>query len=130
LLAFSLGLLLAHDGGYPPRLVSMHRRLTFAAVIAIAACYVLWTRVEQSGAPRMAYRGLLGGSLLVLSVGAHFGGSLSRGDAYLFEFEPGFVKRALGVAEAKPAGSAAAPPQAAAEPLVYRDVVAPILGKY
>src|SRR5689334_13461249 len=62
LLAFSFGLLLAHDGGYPTKLVSMHRRLTLAAVIAIAASYGLWSRVEQGAAPRVAYRGLLGAS--------------------------------------------------------------------
>jgi uncharacterized membrane protein len=124
--AFGLGLLLAHDGGYPAKLVSMHRRLTLAAVLAIALNLALWARVEQGRLPRVVYRGVLLAALGLLSVGAHFGGSLSRGENYLFEFAPAFVQRLLHL---QPPKRDAPPPTKAppsAEPLVYKDVVAPI----
>jgi uncharacterized membrane protein len=129
-LAFGLGLLLAHDGGYPLKLVTWHRRLTLLAVLAIAACYPLWTRVERGVVPRVAYRAWLGVTVGVISVGAHFGGSLSRGENYLFQFAPGFVQRLAGVAPAEPAAASSAAANTApptAEPLVFRDVVQPIL---
>jgi uncharacterized membrane protein len=129
-LAFGLGLLLAHDGGYPLKLVTWHRRLTLLAVLAIAACYPLWTRVERGVVPRVAYRAWLGATVGVISVGAHFGGSLSRGENYLFQFAPAFVQRLAGIAPAEPAAAssaAASTAPATAEPLVFRDVVQPIL---
>src|SRR5450755_4220131 len=104
----------------------MHRRLTLAAVIAIALNVVLWARVEQGRLPRGVYRGVLLGALGLLSVGAHFGGSLSRGENYLFEFAPAFVQRLLHLQP--PAAPAPAAPKAepSAEPLVFQDVVLPI----
>jgi mono/diheme cytochrome c family protein len=124
--AFGLGLLLAHDGGYPAKLVSMHRRLTLAAVLAIALNLALWARVEQGRLPRIVYRGVLLAALGLLSVGAHFGGSLSRGENYLFEFAPAFVQRLLHMQAPKPEATPPTKAQPNAEPLVYRDVVAPI----
>ena len=125
-LAFGLGLLLAHDGGYPDKLVSLHRRLTLAAVLAIALNVALWARVEQGRLPRAVYRGVLAAALGLLSLGAHQGGSLSRGENYLFELAPRFVRKALHLQA--PAAPAVAPKKAepSAEPLVYADVVAPI----
>ena len=42
--AFSLGLLLARGGGYPPKLVGLHRGFTLAAVLGVAGCLVAWAR--------------------------------------------------------------------------------------
>jgi uncharacterized membrane protein len=124
-LAFALGLLLAHDGGYPDRLVTLHRRLTLAAVLAIALNAALWTRVEQGRLPRAAYRGVLVAALGLLSLGAHQGGSLSRGENYLFELAPSFVRNLLRLQAPAPA-VAVKKAEPTAEPLVFADVVAPI----
>ncbi|MBK6513544.1 MAG: hypothetical protein IPG04_05295 [Polyangiaceae bacterium] len=82
---------------------------------------------ERAGSSgwRMAHRALLALSVLVLTVGAHHGGSLTRGEGYLTRYAPGPVKRWLGV-EA-PSKSLEDEPESGAEPLVYANVVAPIL---
>jgi hypothetical protein len=124
--AFLLGLLLAHGGGYAPNAVAWHRGLTLAALLLLGlsgAVFAVSTTAKGVG-PRFAFRGLLATTMGVLTVGAHFGGNLSRGEGYLTEYAPAFVKNALGE---KPREKKAAPSaEPGAEKLVYRDIVAPI----
>jgi mono/diheme cytochrome c family protein len=119
--AFALGILLARGGGYPSRLVALHRGFTLAAVIGSAASLVAWALGR-----RAAYRGALGVTVLLLTVGAHYGGSMTRGESYLVRYAPRFAQKLLG--EATPE---AAPVDAAkvisAEPLVFHDVLLPML---
>ena len=120
--AFALGILLARGGGYPSRLVALHRGFTLAAVIGSAASLAAWALGRRS-----AYRGALGVTVLLLTVGAHYGGSMTRGDAYLVRYAPRFVQALLGEAKRAEAAPADAAPVISAEPLVFADVLLPLL---
>ena len=65
-------------------------------------------------------------------MGAHFGGTVTHGDSYLTEYAPGPLKLLLGGSDAPraPASSASAPTPKSSEPLVFEDVVRPLLAKY
>jgi uncharacterized membrane protein len=127
--SFVLGLLLAGSGAYPAGTVAWHRGLTLVAIALLAATTVVFTASRRSadGEGRAPFRALLASTLIVLSVGAHFGGTLSRGEGYLTRYAPEAVRRWLG--EATPEPPAAAPVAIGPEPLVYADVVAPMLDR-
>src|ERR1051325_8676085 len=126
--AFLLGHLLGRAGDFAPKALTVHRRLELVAAIGICLCPVAWAYQERAGTAnaRWGYRGLLGITLSVLSLGAHFGGTLTRGDSYLRRYAPGPLKFLLGGSERAPAASASARPKAT-EPRLYADVIQPIL---
>jgi uncharacterized membrane protein len=128
LLAFSMGQLLALEGGFPVEALGWHRRLTLLAVMGMAACWLVYDRVgDRPGQGRWVYRGVLGATLGLLSLGAHFGGTMTRGETYLAKYAPAPLQPLLGgapKATPKEPEKAAAP---SAEPLVFQDVVQPIL---
>ncbi len=144
--AFVLGHLLGKAGGFPPHALTVHRRLELFATLGTALCLLVWSyqsRRETNGrdgggspaarpsdGARWAYRGLLGASIGLLSIGAHFGGTLTRGDTYLAKYAPGFLKPLLGGGEEPkaPPKPSATPPSA--EPLLYANVVQPLFDKY
>jgi hypothetical protein len=129
--AFLLGHLLARGGGFPARSLVLHRRLELFAVVGIGATTVAWVyqSVRATVGARHGYRVVFGLTLAVLSGGAHFGGTLTRGDNYLSKYAPGFLAPLLGGVEPRatpsPVGSGSAAPKI--EPLVFADVVLPIL---
>ncbi len=125
--AFSLGLLLARGGGYPPRLVALHRAFTLAAVLGMAGCLVAWSRrVGPDGDERrLPFRATLAATVGLLTVGAHFGGSLTHGDTYLTRYAPAFVQKLLGAPPPAQVEPVAADP--GAEPLVFASAVMPLL---
>jgi mono/diheme cytochrome c family protein len=128
LVAFVLGHLLARSGDFAPGALSVHRRFELFAAVGICLCPLAWEYQEQSdsGRARWVYRALLGVALGVLSIGAHFGGTLTRGDSYLTRYAPEPFKRLLGGAPAPtPSASAVKPP--AREPRLFADVIEPIL---
>ena len=132
--AFVLGHFLARSGGFPAQALLLHRRLEFFAALGVCLTVALWTR-QTAIATRLArnvYRGALFLTLGLLSAGAHFGGTVTHGDSYLTEYAPGPFKTLLGGADdPSPASSAKArKPTPSAEPLVFADVVAPIVEKY
>ena len=129
LAAFLMGQLLALEGGFPAAALGWHRRLTLIAVIGIAACWVVFDRQRNGGATRWLYRGLLGATLGVLSLGAHFGGSMTRGDTYLSKYAPGPLKFLLGGAEPKVTREPTKAPVAVSDPVIFQDVILPILTK-
>jgi len=86
LAAFTMGLLLAHGGGYPAKLLRLHKLLTLATVIGAAGSVFAWSVVE-TGANRLFYRGALMATVTLLSIGAHLGGSMTHGDNYLVQYE-------------------------------------------
>jgi mono/diheme cytochrome c family protein len=133
LTAFVLGHFLGRSGGFPAHALTLHRRFEFVATAGVCISLALYARqsVTQTPAARTVYRGALFATLTLLSVGAHFGGSVTHGDSYLTEYAPGPLKALLGGADAaKPASSASARKPKSSEPLVFDDVVRPILGKY
>jgi mono/diheme cytochrome c family protein len=118
---FILGLLLARGGGYPSKLIAMHRGFTLGAIVGSAICAVAWA-YRQRG----AYRGALGLTVLLITIGAHYGGSMTRGETYLVKFAPGPLRALLGEAEPTPEPAPKDTPPTA-EPLVFADAVMPML---
>lgn len=127
--SFVLGLLLAGGGGYPPSTVAWHRALTLAAIVLLAAVSVVFALAtqERREGGRTPYRALLAGTLLVLSVGAHYGGTLSRGEGYLTRYAPDTVRRWLG--ETIEVATPAEPPRVGEEPLIFAEVVVPVMNR-
>jgi uncharacterized membrane protein len=123
--AFGLGLLLAHGGGYPAKLIALHRGFTLAGIVASAAAFLVWSlRAPQGG--RTLYRLALLATAGLFTAGAHVGGSLTHGEDFLTRYAPPFVQRLLG-AKAAPAPEASGAASAGAEPRIYADVLAPAL---
>src|SRR4051812_49038631 len=89
LTAFLMGQLLALEGGFPAGALGWHRRLTLLAIMGMAVCWVLFERQRgKDGQGRWAYRGVMGATLGLLSLGAHFGGTMTRGESYLSKYAP------------------------------------------
>ncbi len=76
-LAFVLGVLLAAGGGHAPRHLALHRWVTMASLTACAAAAFARGRFDG------AFRGLLVLTAALMTVGAHFGGTLTHGEGYL-----------------------------------------------
>src|SRR6185503_11377908 len=99
-----------------------------------AACWILFERQRDSaGNGRLAYRGAMAATLGLLSLGAHFGGTMTRGESYLSKYAPGPLKPLLGSADTKKPTAeptTTKPAAAGAEPLVYQDVLQPILKEH
>ncbi len=127
--AFLLGHLLARAGDFAPGALNVHRRFELFAAVGICLCPLAWVYQERSESTRARwlYRGLLGAALGVLSIGAHFGGVLTRGDTYLTRYAPEPFKKLLGAAPAPAAPASVALDAPAREPRLYADVIRPIL---
>ncbi|HEX6275851.1 MAG TPA: c-type cytochrome domain-containing protein, partial [Polyangiaceae bacterium] len=132
--AYLLGHFLGRSGGYAAHALTLHRRLEFLATVGTCVSLALFARHAANVTPgsRTAYRASLGVTLALLSVGAHFGGTVTHGDSYLTEYAPGPLKALLGGSVEKtapvPSGSVAA--AKSPEPLVFGDVVQPLFEKY
>ncbi len=123
--AFGLGLLLAHGGGYPSKLIALHRGFTLAGIVASAAAFLIWS-LRSPRAGRTLFRLALGATAGLFTAGAHVGGSLTHGEDFLTRYAPSFVQRLLG-AKAAPAPESSSAASAGAEPRLYADVLAPAL---
>lgn len=127
--AFIAGLMLAHAGGYPEALLGPHQRFAILGVVLLCASLAAWAvqRERSSARWRNGYRATLAASVVALSVGAHFGGSMTHGEAYLVRFAPQPLARWFGVEPPKSAPEVSAPVK---DPSVYANVVQPVLTKY
>jgi len=125
--SFGLGQLLAQGGGFPSKLVDTHRTLALFAVLGTAACFVAFRQHARSTSPlsRAGYRVCLAATVGVLSLGAHHGGSITRGEGYLTKYAPGPIRRWLGEEDKPPKDTDESAKRS--EPLVWADVVMPIL---
>lgn len=129
--AFLLGHLLARSGDFAPGALNVHRRFELFAAVGICLCPLAWEYQERSDSTRARwlYRGLLGVALGVLSIGAHFGGTLTHGDAYLTRYAPEPFKKLLGGAPAAAPAASTTAKEPAREPRLYADVIQPILSE-
>jgi mono/diheme cytochrome c family protein/uncharacterized membrane protein len=127
--AFFLGQLLGRSGDFAPRVLKLHRRLELFAAVGVCACFAAWAFHARSGSARsrLAYRLLLGFTLLVMSAGAHFGGTMTRGETYLSRYAPGPLKPLLGGGEESERPKQAEAPRP--EPTLFAAAVAPILNE-
>ncbi len=126
--AFALGLLLGQDAGdYSAKLLGRHRLMTFVSVVGACATLAAYGAQDGTTLPRALYRAVLGLTLGAMSLGGHIGGSLARGEGYLYELAPRFVQDLAGYAPRKAQTAPTAP--AGAEPKVFADVVQPALMK-
>lgn len=78
--AVVLGLMLAHGGHYPHKLVAPHRNFTIIGIFIAGVARLLWSKRRS----RWLHRGLLAASAGAMTIGAHFGGSMTHGEDYLF----------------------------------------------
>ncbi len=127
--AFVLGLMLARGGGYPSKLIFWHRALTLASIALLPVCAGLWAGpVQGSGKGRWIYRGALFSAVGLMSIGAHFGGSMTKGENYLVQFAPKFARGLLGAKQPEPIAETQLEPTA--DPLVWQHSVQPLLQKH
>ncbi|NUO48919.1 MAG: hypothetical protein HOV80_08700 [Polyangiaceae bacterium] len=128
--AFVMGHLLAGGGGVPSKLLFWHRRLTLVAIVGAGLCLAAWGIHERSRseALRHVYRALLAATLGVLTIGAHYGGSITRGEGWLTKYAPEPIRSWLDDEPTK-APDVAEPKAPSTEPLVFADVVQPVLQK-
>ena len=131
ILAVIAGFLLYHGGvEYAGNaLVERHLwgGLAFAVAAVITFIFQAWT-VAVNGNPAF-YRLLLFGSVGVMGFASHDGASITHGESYLTDYAPEPIRKILGLKPKKPdkAAPEAVPDQKPAVPLVYADIVAPIL---
>ena len=102
------------------------RHLWGGLVFAVAAVFTFivkaWT-IALAANPAW-YRTLLFGSVGVMGFASHDGASITHGSDYLTRYAPEPLRKILGLAPVKTTLSA---PGNAADPVVYTDLVAPIL---
>ena len=74
-------------GSSVEELLFRHRWLGVGAAVTSSLAFFLVAFAPQRGLARKLYRGLLALSVVVVAVGAHYGGSLVYGSGYLFGYE-------------------------------------------
>lgn len=118
------GWMLAQGGGYDETLLAWHR-WTGTGVAAATAVVVLLRFLNQT----RLYLGFLFGTLGLLAVASHFGGSLTHGSDYLTRYAPGPIRAWLS-SPAKPPSSKPLVAGGAEERPVFAAAVQPVLEKY
>jgi len=114
-----LGYLHFAEGGFTGPSAESHR--FYGTVTAVAAVFVWWLARQSAGAVdglRLA-AGLV--MLALVSVTGHYGGNLTHGTTFLWEYAPAPLRALIGVAERRPPVTSLA----LADP--YLDVVQPLL---
>lgn len=95
--------------------------LVFAIAAVLTFVVKAWT-VAISANPAW-YRLLLFGSVGIMGFASHDGASITHGSDYLTKYAPAPLRKLMGLDAGKPA----TPAKETADPVVYADVVAPIL---
>ena len=101
--------------------------LIFAAASVLTLIAKAWT-VSLAANPAF-YRVLLLGSVGVMAFASHDGAVITHGEGYLTSFAPDPIRNLMGLVkkDSKNGKSAVAPNRSSADPVVYADIVAPIL---
>ncbi len=95
----AFGILRATGGGYEVREVESHRWTGIAVVVATVLSLAVQRfafRDESRRMLKLAYRGLLATTLVLVVIAGHVGGNLTHGSKYLTENAPAFVRELLG----------------------------------
>jgi uncharacterized membrane protein len=126
IVAVIAGFLLYHGhgdeyGGDPLAERHLWGGLVFAVAAVLTFVVKAWT-VALAANPAW-YRLLLFGSVGVMGFASHDGASITHGSDYLTRYAPVPVRRFLGL----DAGKSALPAKVAGDPVVYAEIVAPIL---
>ena len=127
-LASLLGILLYFSTPeYDARLAQRHldRGVAFTC-LAIATWLVkIWVDAA-GGRGSFVYRVMLLGSAILMTAASHDGASLTHGSGYLTEYAPAPLRQTLGLPSRSNAQTAPQPVPAA-DPVVYTDIIGPIL---
>lgn len=124
-IAAVLGILLAMPGGYNEQLLDRHRWLgTLAAVFAFWLIALRqWARNKSRSGFSAPYHGALAGTLILLVVVGHDGGTLTHGSGYLTRYMPTPIKNIFGMDTSADEETG---PLALDEADIYLDVIDPI----
>lgn len=95
--------------------------LAFAVAAILTFLVKAWTAAR--GGNSASYRIMLFGSFAVMGFTSHDGASITHGRDYLTQYAPDPIRKILGLEPRKHAGSRSS----SADPVVYNDVIAPIL---
>ena len=121
------GLFLEMSGGYDEDTLFWHKRLGIGVAVVAFLAYGLKTRVRPGASARMrkTYVGVLVVLVVMITVGSHFGGSLTHGSGYLTRYLPGPLRSLVG----GPSGSEGwiTNLEDVEEAVIYADVIQPIL---
>ena len=119
LLAVVCGWLLSLGGGYEPRLLQWHK---WVGIATAAGCLIAGLLYGLD--LKKPYRWCLAGTVLLLAVASHFGGSLTHGSDYLTRYAPASLRTLLA---GKPRPQPVAIRQDPAELPTFAALVQPIL---
>lgn len=119
------GLFLSEGGGYEEDTLMWHKRLgIFLAVVATIA-YWLKGRSHKSDRWQKGYYVSLASVIILVVVGGHLGGVLTRGSDYLTRYMPDPIRMVFGMGSKADLGPR--PIENLDEAVVYTDLVQPIL---
>lgn len=113
---------LAAEGGYDPSTLFWHRWLGIGcSLLGFAGWLVKSGRFQLT---RKMWLGLVGVSLLGITITGHLGGNLTHGENYLYQYAPGLVQTLVGYE----ADTVASPDLSSPDSiLVYTDLIRPVL---
>lgn len=118
------GWMLAADGGYEAGTLGWHRWLGIGtSVLAVLAWLMKSQRLSLN--PKY-FAGVLGATLLGLTITGHLGGNLTHGEGYLYQHAPGFVQTLMGHTPDSLDNRQFASPDSI---IVYADLIQPVLQK-
>ena len=129
ILAVIAGFLLyhGHAGDYAGEaLADRHLWGGLAFAVAAVLTFIVKAWTVALGSNPAWYRLMLFASVGVMGFASHDGASLTHGSDYLTKYAPDPLRKILGI-EPRGAKSTAADPAPAADPVVYANIVAPIL---
>jgi hypothetical protein len=90
--AVATGWMLGLEGGHSINLLRPHLQFALAVTVGTELALILHSLAAalKSRAVRNGYRLVLFATLVALGIGAHFGGSITHGEAWLTEYLPNF----------------------------------------
>lgn len=95
IVAVVFGLLLSNAGGYDESTLFWHKWLGIG--VAVITCLAWFWSTQLRGRSKAIPSWLMLGMLVLLTTAGHFGGSLTHGKGYLFNYAPTFLQKIAGV---------------------------------